>query len=119
MKHPNPDIQSNQEEFLKNCPDEQKAFHERLFRIGNAAIHYHQLTDDISEQDLETYFYEWLAGLPVNIRADMERKGLEQCRYILPFTRYVNERQDIGLEEWMKEHLSEEDYRAYKETKKK
>ena len=33
---------------------------------------------------------------------------------MISFTRYVNERTDIVLEEWMQELLSEEDYNAFK-----
>jgi hypothetical protein len=44
----------------------------------------------------------------------MEEKGFEYCKNVLPFTRYVNERSDIGMDDWMKEHLSEDDYKMYK-----
>ena len=35
---------------------------------------------------------------------------------MVPFTRYVNERTDIGMDEWMKDHLSSEDYKNYKKS---
>lgn len=75
MKHPDPQIQNNQEEFLKRCPEGQREFHARLFRLRNATYRYHQLaacTEDIPEP----YYKEWLEGLPVNIRAEMEKRGL-------------------------------------------
>lgn len=43
----------------------------------------------------------------------MKEKGIDYCRNAMPFTRYVNERNDRGFRDWMKEHLSEEDYRYY------
>jgi protoporphyrinogen oxidase len=55
--------------------------------------------------------------LPANIKKDMKLKGFEACKMMLPFTRYVNERQDIGMGEWMKHHLSAEDYEYYTNSK--
>jgi len=118
MKHPNPEIQKNQEKFLEECPEDQKIFHERLFRIGNTTIAYHQHALNVSNKTQEIYFKEWLEGLPSHISADMREKGLQKCKTMLPFTRYVNERNDIGMEEFMKEHLSEEDFNYYKEMGK-
>lgn len=43
----------------------------------------------------------------------MKQQGLAICKTALPFLRYVNEREGIGMDEWMKEHLSEEDYEYY------
>lgn len=115
MKHPDPKYQKNQEDFLKQCPEEQKEFHERFFRIGNAAFVYHQHATSVPDQVAGKYFQEWLEGLPDNIRRDMQKKGFEACKTMLPFTRYVNERTDIGMDEWMKMHLSNEDYAAWRD----
>lgn len=116
MKHPDSECQRKQEEFLKNCPPEDREFHARLFRYGNAVYRYHQLANAPSNKDsLKLYYEEWLQGLPDNIRIDMEKKGFEKCKSIVPFTRYVNERNDMGLDEWLKKHLSEDDYIAYKD----
>lgn len=118
MKHPNPKCQEAQEEFLKNCPPEKREFHARLFRQGNAAYIYHQQAYNVDDKTLRLYYKEWLEGLPAHIGADMEKKGFEECKNIWSFTRYVNERQDIGLDDWMKEHLSEEDYKYHLEAGK-
>lgn len=115
MKHPDPKCQKSQEEFLRNCPPEDKEFHARLFRIGNAAYRYHQLANTPKNEDsLKLYYDEWLESLPPNISADMRAKGFEYCKAALSFSRYVNERTDIGLDEWMQRHLSDEDYNASK-----
>ncbi|MDR1340419.1 MAG: hypothetical protein LBK58_10260 [Prevotellaceae bacterium] len=66
---------------------------------------------------MKLYFNEWLEGLPANIKKDMKLKGFEACKRMFPFTRYVNERQDIGMGEWMKQHLSAEDYEYYTNSK--
>ncbi|MDR2916183.1 MAG: hypothetical protein LBV74_15385 [Tannerella sp.] len=103
---------------MRNCPENEKEFHARIFRIGNAAYIYHQLaTSTTNNETLKVYYQEWLEGLPANIKADMETKEFDQCKNMFPFTRYVNERNDIGMNEWMKEHLSEEYYKDYKSGK--
>lgn len=118
MKHPNPECQERQENFLKNCPEEEREFHARLFRYGNAAYIYHQMAKrPKNKQSLKLYYEEWLQGLPPNIARDMKAKGLEYCETTLPFSRYINERADIGMDAWMKEHLSEDDYSYYKSVK--
>lgn len=113
MKHPNPEMQKNQENFLNQCPEKDRAFHEQLFRIGNAAYVYHQQAQT-ENKVTEEYFYEWLEGLPQNVRKVMENKGFEACKSVLSFTRYVNERSDIGMDDWMKKYLSEDDFNAWK-----
>lgn len=115
MEHPDPECQKRQEDFLKECPDEEREFHARLFRYGNAVYRYHQLAAlPINKDSLELYYQEWLQGLPQNIKTDMEKKGFEYCKATLSFTRFVNERTDISMEEWLKDHLSGADYEYYK-----
>ena len=114
MEHPDPKIQKNQKQFLEKCPPEQREFHEKLFRIGNATYRYHQLAQK-SEPTVE-YFLEWLQGLPENIRKDMSEMGFDRCKTMLPFTRYVNERNDVGMDQFLKENLTLQDYEAYKES---
>jgi hypothetical protein len=116
MKHPDPKIQRNQDDFLNHCPDEQKEFHSRLFRIGNAAYIYHQQANSLEDKISEEYFHEWVEGLPDNMKNEMQRKGFEACKIMIPFTRYVNERCDIGMDEWMKNHLSDDDFKAWFEA---
>lgn len=118
MKHPSIECQESQKEFLNRCPEEEKEYWTKMFRIGNATYIYHDRTVSFSNKQLKLYYSEWLEGLPENIRVDMETKGFEPCKTMLPFTRYVNEREDIGMDEWMKEHLSTEDYEFYKSSSK-
>lgn len=114
MQHPDPECQRKQEEFLRNCPPEEREAHARLFRIGNAAYRYHQLANTPKNKDsLKLYYEEWLEGLPGHIATKMKEKGFEVCKGMAPFSRYVNERNDYGMRDWMKEHLSEEDYNYY------
>ena len=110
MEHPNPTYRKRQADFLSQLPKEEQAYHARLFRIGNATYIYHQQTAMLPDSLLETYYKEWLEGLPAKISQDMKSHGFEACKVMLPFTRYVNERNDIGMRDWMKEHLSEDDF---------
>lgn len=114
MKHPNPECQRKQEEILKNLPQKEREMQARSFRFANAAYIYHQEAGkELSEEKLKVYYEEWLHGLPAHIATTMKEKGTDYCRNAMPFTRYVNERNDRGFRDWMKEHLSEEDYRYY------
>jgi len=117
MEHPDKKCQKKQADFLNQCSVSEKEYHASLFRISNATYIYHQLAYSTSEQILKSYYIEWLNGLPSRIMEDMKRQGYEKCKGILSFTRYVNERNDIGMDEWMKENLSEDDYKQYKSCK--
>lgn len=120
MKHPNKKQRQNQENFLSQLPEEDREEHARLFRFGNASYIYHQEAEDL--EPTETDFEEWLTGLPENMRNGMKERGFESCKSVLSFSRYVMEKNDIGMKEWMKKHLSEDDFREYEnliETRKK
>jgi len=119
MKHPLKKCRKSQEEFLQKCPKEEREFHAYMFRVGNASYIYHSLsTEEINEETLRMYYDEWLSGLPENIAIDMKAKGFEACKTMVPFTRYINERTDIGMTDWMKEHLSEGDFKEWVKTNK-
>lgn len=81
MKHPNPKLQSCQEDFLEECSPEEREYHARLFRYGNAAYIYHQLADVAKNKDsLKLYYEEWLQGLPSYIAVDMKKKDLNNVK---------------------------------------
>ena len=117
--HPDPECRERQIEFLNNCPEGELELHARLFRWGNAAYRYYQLASSTNYTRMKFFYEEWLQGLPADVSADMKKKGFEGCKEMLPFARYVNERKDIGMDEWMKEHLSSVDYKSYKENDKR
>ena len=112
MEHPNIRQRKNQAKLLAQMPEEQRVEQARMFRFGNALYIYHRQAEQLepSEDDFE----EWLDGLPENIREDMEIQGFELCSGVLSFQRYVMEKNGIGMGEWMKEKLSDEDYKAYR-----
>ena len=116
MLHPDKSIQKKQRDFLLQCPESEREYHARMFRIGNATIIYHQLAASNNDTTLEIYYREWLAGLPPALMQHMQQQGFEACKSMLPFTRFVNERKDYGLDDWLKQHLSEDDYNSYKSS---
>lgn len=111
VKHPIDEKNRNQEEFIKNLKDEsEKEFYLLMFSFGNATYLYHNLPYEAIEQD----YVEWLEGLDEPIKNDIINKGFEASKSILSFTRYVREKNDIGLEEFLKQKMGEIDYKKFK-----
>jgi hypothetical protein len=110
VKHPDEKCNQAQALFIANCPDEQKRYHELVFCNGNATYQYHQHADEFNPTDKD--YKEWLQGLPPNVKKDMIERGFEQCRSILSFSRYVNEKNDVGMEEYVKNLMGKE-YQEY------
>ena len=110
MEHPNSKCRIAQAEYLSRLPEEERENKARDIRIGNASYIYHQQAVPIQENRLIMYYKEWLEGLPPNISRHMRMLGFEACKTMIPFTRYVNERNDIGMRDWMQEHLSPSDF---------
>lgn len=111
VKHPLEKYNTAQENFISNLADEDKEYHSLLFSYGNASYLYHHLP---IEPTLEDYT-EWLEGLDENFRKEMQSKGFESCKNILSFTRYVREKRDIGMEDFVIEKMGTEQYRKFKD----
>ena len=58
----------------------------------------------------ELDFSEWIASLNEPMKSAFQEKGLENCRGVLNFRRFILEGKDNGMEDFMKENLSPEDY---------
>lgn len=112
-RHPLDQHHQAQLTMLGQLPDmAARAYHARLFRLGNAAYRYQQLAEgEVTEDD----FQHWLAGLPEKMRAAMERDGFEKNKHSLPLRRHALERRDIGYNEFMQQQLSAEDW-AYEQA---
>ena len=64
-----------------------------------------------AQELLQIYFEEYLEGLPHDgLRRAEKAAGLEKAKTSFPFRRYVLERHDMGMDEFLRQHLSEEDY---------
>jgi len=111
VKHPIEDNNLKEEEFIKNLEEESdKNFHSLLFAFGNATYLYHNLAFEATEAD----YKEWVEGLGEPIRNDMKNKGFEACKSIVSFSRYVREKNDIGMMEFIKEQMGEQEYQRFK-----
>lgn len=111
VKHPLEQCNIAQENFISNIADQDKEYHSLLFSYGNASYLYHNLPIEPAFED----YTEWLEGLNEKIRKDMQSKGFEACKNILSFTRYVREKRDIGMEDFVKEKMGIEQYSKFKE----
>lgn len=111
VKHPFKENNEKQEKFMKEVPEKDRDYHALLFSYGNASYIYHNLDIEPTEQD----YKEWLEGLEEgNFKKDMENKGFDSCRRILSFTRYVREKHDIGMDEFVRKEMGEETYKKYR-----
>lgn len=115
MTHPDPSCNESQAKFLAECPPRGRRYHELMFIVGNATYRYHQRSKEFkpTEEDWE----EWLEGLPKSMAVHMRKEGFEKGKLALPFTRYIMEKNDIGLEEYIKENLDPQDYQEYQDIK--
>lgn len=113
MEHPFKEQRDAQVNMLAEAPEKQREFLRLMFSIGNAAYIYHtQTRTEVipTEED----FKDWLIGLPKGMRIEMEKEGFEKCKTMFPFTRHVMERHDVGMEEWMRQNLTEQEYEFWK-----
>ena len=110
-RHPLDKYHQSQLEFLRALPAEQRSYHARLFRLGNATYRYQQLAaGEVTEED----YRDWLEGLPAKMRDSVERDGFEKSKGILGLRRHALERRDIGYAAFMQSILSPEDW-AYEQ----
>lgn len=112
MQHPNKKQREHQAKILAELPKEEREERARLFRFVNASFIYHTKAEAL--KPTETDFKEWLTGLPEDTKINMETIGFALGKDNIFFHRYVLEKNDIGMEEWMQNHLSGDDYNEYR-----
>lgn len=112
VKHPEAHCNLTQETTITKLPEDQRRFQELFYSYANAVYRYHQeaAAHEPTHQDYE----EWLEGLPENVSRGMAAKGFEWCRTVLSFTRYVQEKNDVGQEEYVRELMGEAEYKEYR-----
>jgi hypothetical protein len=81
---------------------------EILLRIGRATTDYYKQLNrnELTDKD----FNLWIESLEEPMRSSFKNKGLDNCRGVLNFQRFILELQDIGLDEYLKNNLTEEDF---------
>lgn len=88
---------------------------ERLLRIGNACNNYYR---QLKAKELtEEEFKLWIESLEEPMKSSFKDKGLDSCRGVLNFQRFILELQDKGLDEYLKINLTVEDYSYWIATK--
>ncbi|GAB4020669.1 hypothetical protein GCM10028808_62790 [Spirosoma migulaei] len=88
-------------------------------QISNPPEGQFQTGSNSARELLEIYFEEYLAGLPHDgLRRAEKEGGLDKAKNSYPFRRYVLERHDLGMDEFLRQNLSEEDYAFHVECGK-
>jgi len=88
---------------------------DRLLRIGHAFIdYYRQLNSkELTEED----FKLWIESLEEPMKGVFNSKGLEKNRGVINFQRFILELQDKGLDEYLRNNLTDEDFNYWIATK--
>src|SRR4051794_9580005 len=114
--HWNSVLRKNQSDLLNSLPEEQREFMAFMLRTGNVSCHYYQREPD--SEPTEDDYIDWLSGLPDNIAQSFRNDGFEKCKGVFPLRRHAAERNDIGMDAYMKGALSDDDYRRWSELQR-
>lgn len=78
------------------------------------------ISDYYAQLDRSTITQEeyslWIDSLQEPMKKHFKGLGIEGCRGVLNFQRFILELRETPLDEFLQERLSPEDYRAYKEA---
>ena len=98
--------------MLEQVPQEEKAWHELVFRVGNTTYYYFQHIRQAEPTEEE--FADWFTSLPENTREEMKSQGFQICKKMPPFIWYVRNKRDDQMDPWMRQHLAEKDYQWWR-----
>lgn len=76
-------------------------------------MHYYQNTEPTKDD-----YEHWLSGLPENFKRAMIAKGYQECKSILALQRHALERRDVGMDEFIRTILNDEDFKAWQDNSK-
>ncbi|MCE7072599.1 hypothetical protein LZG74_19960 [Dyadobacter sp. CY327] len=113
--HWDPVLRARQAAALAALPEDQRDFMAFIFRTTNVSDYYY------TEQDAEPCqedFAEWLDGLDPEMAKRLRAEGFERHRLSLPLRRHAAERKDLGLDQYMIQYLSEQDYNRLRQIPK-
>ena len=81
---------------------------ENLIRIGKITMKYYEQlnTAELTNKDFDL----WIESLEEPQRSYHKNKGLDDCRGVLNFHRFVLELKGKGMDEYLKANLTDEDY---------
>ena len=81
---------------------------DKLLRIGDTVRLYYE---QVNRADLtEDIFNLWIESLQEPMKSSFKKKGLENCKGVLNLQRFCLELNDKGLDEYLKDNLTEEDF---------
>ncbi len=86
---------------------------DKLQEINKTVLAYYSQLE--SKELTESDFNLWIDSLSEPMRSSFKSKGLNECRGVLNFQRFILELQDNGLEEYLKRELTEEDYSYWRD----
>ena len=112
-RHPADDCHQAQLECLAQTPAADRAHLAQMLRFGNATYCYYHFNE---AQVTEADYLEWLDGLPPGAQAKMRALGFAELHNSLPLRRYVLEKNDVGLSDYLRVLLSPTDWQAYQTT---
>jgi hypothetical protein len=87
---------------------------ERLEFIGKIAVRYY---NSVRFNPTQKDFDLWIESLKEPMKSNFKKQGLENCKGVLNFKRFILELNDFGMDEYMKNNLSIEDYKFWKDEK--
>lgn len=105
IKHPDETCNINHEKLLKTVNSAMRIYHTKMFNKMNATFQYYNQDIYPDQEDFE----EWLEGLNEPMKSDFEESGFESCKNQLSLRRYVLEKNDFGLDEFVNRLLKPED----------
>ena len=111
VPHPVPERNASQKRYLENCPPDQRRQHELMFSYGNATYRYHNGARKSGPTEHD--WAERLEGLAEPMRTASRGMGFDTCKTILSFTRYVMEKNDVGMDEYVRRLMGEADHAEY------
>lgn len=110
-----PELRRRQKAYLEKQEEKYRRADELIFSYGNASVlYYKEAKMAISEESFKDYLSALREYGDNKIADHFEAQGFEKSKGAIPYIRYVNEKQDIGMEEFIKEKLGEKLYNEYK-----
>jgi hypothetical protein len=86
----------------------------RLLKIGKVAMQYYE---QAPFQPSISDFTLWIDSLREPMKSDFNKMGMEKCKGILNFKRFILELNDYGMDAFMKTNLSSEDFALWQGNK--
>ncbi len=87
-----------------------------IFRFGYWCKRYYDQPE--GEDATPEEFDDWIASLDEPMKSKFRRDGLEECRGVVGFMRFVNECRDMGMDEFLEKNIRAEDWDEYLSLKK-